>query len=232
MSRPSFQFYHGDWRSNAKLRRCTRAERGDWIDVMCLLADSDEFGILRWPLKDLAQAVGCPVSSLKALIEKGVMKGANKGGRCGAFTYTSRHGGKDGPTVVLIPEQDGPVWYSSRMVRDDYIASIRGIGTRFGADKGDEPNKQPIQRIGDGPSSPSSASEVQKPREKSRSKSKPVDNSGNGAAKTNNDSGYWQHSEKATIAKGRTLDMEAGPGESWDAFRERINQRLAAKHRA
>lgn len=147
MSRPSFQFYHGDWRSNAKLRRCTRVERGDWIDAMCLLADSDEFGILRWPLKDLAQAVGCPVGSLRALREKGVLKGADKGERCAAFIYVPRHGGKDGEPVILIPEQGGPVWYSSRMVRDEYVRSIRGEGTRFGdGTKGaskDEP-KAPI----------------------------------------------------------------------------------------
>ena len=49
--RPSFQFYPADWRANAKLRRCSRAERGDWIELICLLHDSEEYGVLSVPLK-------------------------------------------------------------------------------------------------------------------------------------------------------------------------------------
>lgn len=153
MRRPSFQFYHGDWRSNAKLRRCNHAQRGIWLEVMCLMADSDEFGILRWPLADVANAVPCRIADLKPLVERDVMKGADAGAQCTALVYTPRHAGKDGTPVVLIPEQPGPIWYSSRMVRDSYIASIRGKGTRFG----DDPKPTPIQRIGDGPSSASSS---------------------------------------------------------------------------
>ena len=181
MSRPSFQFYHGDWRSNAKLRRCTRAERGDWIDAMCLLADSDEFGMLRWPLKDLAQAVGCPVSSLQALRDKEVLKGADKGEGCPPFIYIPRHGGKDGAPVILIPEQTGPIWYSSRMVRDEYIRSIRGEGTRFGAEpKGAEKHK-PKPPIGDESStgstasSPSSSPASEKQKAEARASRLPAD---------------------------------------------------------
>ena len=57
MKRPSFQFYVSDWQSNNKLRRCSHAEKGIWLDVMCLMHDSEEYGILRWPLKEVAQAV-------------------------------------------------------------------------------------------------------------------------------------------------------------------------------
>ena len=67
MRRPSFQFYPGDWQANSNLRRCTHAEKGVWGDVMCLLHDQEIYGVLRWSLKEIAQAVGCSVSVLKAL---------------------------------------------------------------------------------------------------------------------------------------------------------------------
>src|SRR6266850_7172632 len=132
MKRPSLQFYPGDWRSNAKLRRCSRAERGDWIETICLLHDAEEYGVLRWPLQDIAQAIGCKVSELRnGLVSKGVLKGAHAGERCAAYVYTPRHEGKDGTPVTLIPEQDGPIWYSSRMVRDAHLRAHRGASTRI-----------------------------------------------------------------------------------------------------
>jgi len=154
MSRPSFQFYHGDWRRNAKLRRCNHTQRGIWLEIMCLMADEDEFGILRWPLADIANAVPCRIAELRSLVERQVLKGADRGENCKPLVYTPRHAGKDGTPVTLLPEQPGPIWYSSRMVRDSYIASIRGKGSRFG----EAPNNAPIRRIGDGPSSSSSSS--------------------------------------------------------------------------
>lgn len=159
MKRPSFQFYHGDWRSNAKLRRIPHAQRCIWLEVMCLMADSDEFGVLRWPLNELSNAVPCRVADLRFLIDKEILKGASAGERCKPLIYIPKHARQVGEPVVLIPDQDGPIWYSSRMVRDAYIASIRGKGTRFGA----APDDSPTGRIGDGPSSSSSSSASQKP---------------------------------------------------------------------
>lgn len=53
--RPSFQFYPADWLANTNLRRCSEAARGIWIDVMCVLHGADEYGVIRWPLADLAR---------------------------------------------------------------------------------------------------------------------------------------------------------------------------------
>lgn len=133
MRRPSFQFYPADWLGNTNLRRCTHAEKGVWVDVMCLMHDSSEYGLLRWPLADVAQAVGCPVECLQSLVAKGVMKGGDSGQECEAFIYTPRSGRRDGEPVTLIPEQLGPLWYSSRMVRDEHLTKTRGGGTRFGS---------------------------------------------------------------------------------------------------
>lgn len=134
MKRPSFQFYPGDWQSNSNLRRCTRAEKSVWLDVLCLMHDQEEYGVLRWTLKEIAEAAHCKVSELKALQAKGVLKGADKGQICKAYIYTPRSGRRDGAPVELIPEQTGPIWYSSRFVRDEYVRRNAGAATRFGTE--------------------------------------------------------------------------------------------------
>ena len=164
MSRPSFQFYTKDWRSNSKLRRCSPAARGVWIDILCALHDSDEYGIARYTLKELASEVGASLVHVRELVAKGVLKGADKG-NVGPHIYVPRSGRKDGPPVTLLPVQAGPLWYSSRMVTDEYKNAHRGEGTRFGEGKGDDkaealppaPPPSPTRREGDGPSSSSSS---------------------------------------------------------------------------
>ena len=156
MKRPSFQFYPSDWQANSNLRRCTHAEKGAWIDVMCLLHDGDQYGQLRWTLKEIAQAIGAPLPLLRALVFKGVLKGDDK--RVSEpFVYTPRSGRKVGNPVALVQQQDGPLWYSSRMVRDEYVRTQRGIGTRFGDDLDDSPNASPKPPFGEGLSEDQSA---------------------------------------------------------------------------
>lgn len=141
MKRPSFQFYPGDWTANPNLRRCSFAERGIWMELICLMHDQEPYGMLRWPLKEIAQAIGCKVSDLLALKRKGVLKGADAG-PVEPFIYIPRSGRKDGEPVTLIDTQDGPLWYSSRMVKDEYVRTIRGDGnTPKGAPK--QPPKHP-----------------------------------------------------------------------------------------
>lgn len=160
MRRPSFQFYPADWRNNANLRRCSWEARGVWIEVMGLMHDSDIYGVLRWPLKEIAQALGAPGKLVQELATKGVMKGCDKG-LSEAFVYVSRHGRKDGDPVVLVASMEGPVWYSSRMVKDEYLRSLRGEQTRFGDDTKAPPKPAPKGGLGatsgDGSTSSSSS---------------------------------------------------------------------------
>ena len=78
MTRPSFQFYPGDWQANSNLRRCTHDEKGLWIDVMCLLHDQNEYGIVRWNLKEIARAINSTPKRLQNLIKKDIVKGSDK----------------------------------------------------------------------------------------------------------------------------------------------------------
>jgi hypothetical protein len=158
VKRPSFQFYPADWRNNAKLRRCSWEARGVWIELLGLLHDSDNYGVLSWPLKEIAQALGAPLKAIKELVDKGVLYGVEKG-ECEPFVYTPRSGRKEGAAVTLVPAQQGPVWFSPRMVRDEYVRTVRGESTRFS--DGDSPKTKPAKRspkgglgadIGDAPS--------------------------------------------------------------------------------
>lgn len=168
MKRPSFQFYPGDWTGNSKLRMCKAAHKGAWVDVLCLMHDADEYGVIRSTLADIAQAVGHPVKLLRDLSERGILKGSDTAVE--PFIFTPRHAGKDGKPVTLIAAQQGPLWYSSRFVRDEYVRLKRGEGTRFGdspthregdgfgAPFGKTPTRPPTHREGHGPSSSTSSS--------------------------------------------------------------------------
>lgn len=140
MKRPSFQFYPADWRNNAKLRRCSEAARGAWMDVLCVLHDSDEYGVCRWPLADLARAAGVPLKLIRELAVKDVLKGSDNG--AAPYIYTPRHAGKDGDPVTLVESEEGPCWYCSRFVRDEWVRQRRGQSTRFEEDK-QPPKKEP-----------------------------------------------------------------------------------------
>jgi hypothetical protein len=81
---PSFQFYPGDWLKDPALRRCNHAEKGVWIDMLCLMWENDESrGVLitgsqPWSLEEVACAVGGNLDSTKghlsSLLSKGVAK--------------------------------------------------------------------------------------------------------------------------------------------------------------
>lgn len=129
MKRPAFQFYVESWMANAKLRRCSWSARGVWAAVLCTMHDSDEYGVLRWPLAEIAQSIGCPTKLLRELVDKGVLKGSDT--QHDGYIYRPRHGGKEGPPVTLIEPGEGPCWYSSRMVKDEYRRLKAGGETRY-----------------------------------------------------------------------------------------------------
>mgnify|MGYP000884967129 FL=1 len=154
MKRPSFQFYPADWKNNANLRRCSEAARGAWMDILCILHDGDEYGLVRWPLDDLARAAGVAIKLARELVDKLVLKGADSGPV--KFTHTPRHAGKDGEPVTLI-EGHGPIWFSSRMVTDEWRRTVSGGKTRF---KATTPDTTPRlgENLGDGATTSSSSS--------------------------------------------------------------------------
>lgn len=151
---------------------------------MCLLHDQEQYGVSTWPLKEIAQAVGCPVAKLKSLVSKGILKGADTGAICDAFQYTPRSGRKSGPTIDLVPAQPGPLWYSSRMIIDEHKRLARGdqndapkVSPKppFGDDIGAAPNTTPSSYAGVSPAAPSSSSSSSSSKEKTNAALPPFD---------------------------------------------------------
>lgn len=78
---PSFQFYPGDWLKEPCLRSVSLAAKGLWIDMLCLMHESDRRGFLEVNGKpvtteQLSRMAGCSVSDasrhLRELDDSGV----------------------------------------------------------------------------------------------------------------------------------------------------------------
>lgn len=86
---PSFQFYPGDWRKDANLSRCSKAAKGVWIDMLCLMFECPIRGVLAdangepWSDQEIAEAVGGPTDSnlgcIAELLSKGVAHRNDRG---------------------------------------------------------------------------------------------------------------------------------------------------------
>ena len=83
---PSFQFYPGDWMKDPQLRLCSPGARGIWIDLLCLMFESEQRGVLRIngraiKLSEMRQFLnGFRSKFVQELIQNGVMKAARKDG--------------------------------------------------------------------------------------------------------------------------------------------------------
>ena len=54
---PFLKFFHRDWLADSALRMCSRAARGLWIDMLSLMADAEEFGVLPFGVNDAPEAL-------------------------------------------------------------------------------------------------------------------------------------------------------------------------------
>lgn len=75
MADPWLKFYTGDWRSDPKLRMCSMAARGLWIEMICLMHEAEPYGHLvingRAPTAiQLAGLVGAAVDDVEKWIEE------------------------------------------------------------------------------------------------------------------------------------------------------------------
>lgn len=218
---------------NSNLRRCSHAEKGIWIDVLCLMHDATNYGVLNWPLKEIAAAVGCKISELKSIISKGVIKGCDSG-ECKPYIYTPRSGRRDGNPVILITAQNGPIWYSSRMVKDEYVRTIRGESTRFcvggGETPKDAPKPSPMPPFGDGSSSSSSSnkergtppSPLVQPKKKTRTSSEVTFNAWYDQIKANGEKAITEYQPVWEYAENVGLPND-WVNLAWITFKERYS---------
>jgi hypothetical protein len=103
MKLPSLQFYPGDWMKDPNLRRCSRAARGMWIDILCLMFECEDRGVLStggtpWTDEEIAAATSGDISEGLSCISELLRKG------------------------VAHRNQSGAI-FSKRMVRDEHKRS-------------------------------------------------------------------------------------------------------------
>ena len=80
---PGFYFYSGDWLKDPELRRCTKAEKGMWIDMLAVLSECSDRGVFStggvpWSDQEIAVAIGGDIAEnlllLAALLRKRVAR--------------------------------------------------------------------------------------------------------------------------------------------------------------
>lgn len=146
MSRaPSIQLYLRDWVDDLDLASCSWQAQGCWMRVLAKLHQSDEYGVLRWPLKQIAQTAGVPLKFLRELAQKNVLKGSDN--FADDFVHIPAHAGASGDPVVLVAANGGCCWFSKRFVLDSWRRSARGGATRFAAKA--KPTGSPTRAVGD-----------------------------------------------------------------------------------
>ena len=112
---PAFQFYPGDWMKDPNLKRCSHTAKGVWIDMLCLMFECDERGILAsggdaWTLDEIACAVGGAQDVSLAGIHELLAKGVASRNSVGAI-------------------------FSRRLVRDEHIRTVRAKAGSKGGSK-------------------------------------------------------------------------------------------------
>jgi hypothetical protein len=122
---PWMKFFTRDWRAAPKLRMCSFAARGLWIDLLSLMAESIPRGFLLiegkapTPLQ-IARLLSAPDREVKKLLEELAM---NK-----VFSITGREMSTDVRRLIPANMPDGVIM-SPRMVREE---AKRKIDTQKG----------------------------------------------------------------------------------------------------
>ncbi|MGA9966769.1 MAG: hypothetical protein WBQ10_16350 [Terriglobales bacterium] len=86
---PAFMFYPGDWQKDPCLRRCSKAAKGVWMDMLCLLFECPIRGVFvdasgkPWSDEEIAEAIGGDIGAnlghITELVSKGVAQRDTRG---------------------------------------------------------------------------------------------------------------------------------------------------------
>lgn len=106
MKRPSFQFYPGDWRRDPGVQALTFHDRGVWIELLCIMHESSERGVLILNGKPMTEEVIARVIGLDKQILATTLSTLLDFG------------------VIRLRVNDG-AFYSKRMVEDEKLTEIR-----------------------------------------------------------------------------------------------------------
>ena len=116
MNQPYIHFYPRDWLAEYKLRMLSPADRGVWIDILCLMAMAEPYGHLALNGKPMTDGEVCKILGIDVDTYKGCLYRLIEVGVC------SKNG-------------NGEV-YSRRLVRD---YERRVVGAKYGKQGGGNP---------------------------------------------------------------------------------------------
>ncbi|MBI4931840.1 MAG: hypothetical protein HY841_13845 [Bacteroidetes bacterium] len=126
MKRPAILFYTGDWLSDTKLSSCSLAAQGLWINLLCVMHDSEDYG--KFCLSKI-EATAQPKVQAKSEI-------------CLTLTRMMSGGPEEISSLlnellekkVVKIDTDGYI-FSSRMIRDEYLRKVRTAAGSKGGKK-------------------------------------------------------------------------------------------------
>src|SRR4051812_48074684 len=106
VKQPYFPWFPDDWLSDEKLRLCSLAARGLWIDLLSLMHKCDRRGYLQqangqpYSKEQIARIAGCSAEEAAHLLRELISSGAASANERGVI-------------------------FSRRMVRDEHIRQVR-----------------------------------------------------------------------------------------------------------
>ena len=116
---PWMKFYPADWRADPRLRVCSAAARGLWIDMLCVMHEADPRGSLlingqTIADKQLAMLTGIPLD--EAVLLLGELEGSGVFSREGNGTIFSRRMRRDTERSDEGREHIGKRWPSDTLI--------------------------------------------------------------------------------------------------------------------
>lgn len=136
-------------RADRRLRSCSRAARGTWVDVVDLLQGQGQRGVVCVPLSAIAEAVSAPVGLVVELASAGVLCGSDDRGA--TFAWAATHAGMRGDPVTLVDVAEGSCWYCPALVVDDHSRRMKSRASQrwCAAMKGRKGFRTPFASNGD-----------------------------------------------------------------------------------
>ncbi len=148
MKKPAMQFYVGDWRKDPGVQALGYFERGVWFEMLCLMHESSERGVLLLNEKPM------PIEGLATIL------GLDNQNLTNVLTLLKAYG------VAKVRDLDGAL-FSKRMVEDEELSKIRREVGKLGGNPHlvnqnltkPKPKAQPKRKQKPTPSSSSSSSD-------------------------------------------------------------------------
>jgi len=142
MKLPALQFYPGDWRKDPGVQALSRHDRSVWFDILLIMHESDERGILLLAGKPM------PEDALARMLFLDNQEVNQILGTLLAYGVASRR------------DDDGAI-YCRRMVRDEHLMQIRRNAGKMGGNPvllNQTVNQKPTSRVNQKPTPSSSSS--------------------------------------------------------------------------